>query len=153
MYGHVISKFCRMGSLPHFLSHGAPLRALGARKLRCQNWPTKLFILEEQGHLSQERPSVLMRCICTPICNRPSDIYFLTRFSGKTSPLSVRSMFCLFQPHTNDKCSVCKSRAGEATNWPGKISSDTREAKFSLGEGKQSIRSGFTGSVTEGCIC
>ena len=28
MYGHVITKFSRMGSLPHFLTHGAPLRDL-----------------------------------------------------------------------------------------------------------------------------
>ena len=26
VYGHVIAKFSRMGSLPHFLTHGAPLR-------------------------------------------------------------------------------------------------------------------------------
>ena len=25
VYGHVITKFSRMGSLPHFLTHGAPL--------------------------------------------------------------------------------------------------------------------------------
>ena len=31
MYGHVITKFSRMGSLPHFLTHGAPLRAARAR--------------------------------------------------------------------------------------------------------------------------
>ena len=31
MYGHVITKFSRMGSLPHFVTHGAPLRALRAR--------------------------------------------------------------------------------------------------------------------------
>ena len=31
MYGHVITKFSRMGSLPHFLTHGAPLRASRAR--------------------------------------------------------------------------------------------------------------------------
>ena len=34
VYGHVITKFSRMGSLPHFLTHGAPLRALRARELR-----------------------------------------------------------------------------------------------------------------------
>ena len=34
MYGHVITKFSRMDSLPHFLTHGAPLRALRARELR-----------------------------------------------------------------------------------------------------------------------
>ena len=34
MYGHVITKFSRMGSLLHFLTHGAPLRALRARELR-----------------------------------------------------------------------------------------------------------------------
>ena len=28
MYGHVITKISRMGRLPHFLTHGAPLRAL-----------------------------------------------------------------------------------------------------------------------------
>ena len=32
--GHVITKFSRMGSWPHFLTHGAPLRALRARELR-----------------------------------------------------------------------------------------------------------------------
>ena len=34
VYGHVITKFSRMGRLPHFLTHGAPLRALRARELR-----------------------------------------------------------------------------------------------------------------------
>ena len=32
--GQVITKFSRMGSLPHFLTDGAPLRALCARDLR-----------------------------------------------------------------------------------------------------------------------
>ena len=32
--GHVITKFSRMGSLPHILTDGAPLRALCARDLR-----------------------------------------------------------------------------------------------------------------------
>ena len=31
--GHVITKFSWMGSLPHFLTRGAPLRALRAREL------------------------------------------------------------------------------------------------------------------------
>ena len=33
-YGHVITKFCRIGRLLHFLTHGAPLSALRARELR-----------------------------------------------------------------------------------------------------------------------
>ena len=33
VYGHVITKFSQMGSLPHFLTHGAPLRALRAREV------------------------------------------------------------------------------------------------------------------------
>ena len=33
-YGHVITKSSRMGRLPHFLTHGTPLRALRARELR-----------------------------------------------------------------------------------------------------------------------
>ena len=51
VYGHVISKFSRMGGLPHFLTHGAPLimfnsvQALGffeamhtLNKQRQSNW-------------------------------------------------------------------------------------------------------------------
>ena len=41
VYGHMITKFSRMGSLPHFFTHGAPLRVLRARELRydCRlNW-------------------------------------------------------------------------------------------------------------------
>ena len=34
VYGHVITKFSRIGSLPHFFTHGAPLRALRARERR-----------------------------------------------------------------------------------------------------------------------
>ena len=30
----MITKLSRMGSLPHFFTHGAPLRALRARELR-----------------------------------------------------------------------------------------------------------------------
>jgi len=33
VYGHVIAKFSRMGSLPHFFTHGASLRAPRAREL------------------------------------------------------------------------------------------------------------------------
>ena len=33
VYGHGIAKFSRMGSLPHFLTHGAPLRTLRAQEL------------------------------------------------------------------------------------------------------------------------
>ena len=33
VYGHVITKFSRMGSLPHFFILGASLRALRAREL------------------------------------------------------------------------------------------------------------------------
>ena len=35
MYGHVITKFSRMDSLPHFLTHGAPLLHPGQG--RCQS--------------------------------------------------------------------------------------------------------------------
>ena len=31
VYGHVISTFSRVGSLPYFLTHGVPLRSLRAR--------------------------------------------------------------------------------------------------------------------------
>ena len=34
VYGHVITTFSRMGSLPHFRTKGAPLRALRAQELR-----------------------------------------------------------------------------------------------------------------------
>ena len=34
VYGHVITKFSRMGSLPPFFTHGAPLRAFREREFR-----------------------------------------------------------------------------------------------------------------------
>ena len=34
---YVITKFSRMDSLPNFVTHGAPLRALRARELRYNN--------------------------------------------------------------------------------------------------------------------
>ena len=43
VYGHVITKFFRMGSLPHFLTHSAPLRALRARELRIKPVKVKNF--------------------------------------------------------------------------------------------------------------
>ena len=46
-------------------------------------------------------------------------------------PLSIRSLFCLFQTNTNDTCWVCKSRIGKDTNWQGKI-------KISPGTGEAS---------------
>ena len=33
VYGHVIAKFSWMGSLPHFLTHGAPVYALLVQEL------------------------------------------------------------------------------------------------------------------------
>ena len=58
-------------------------------------------------------------------------------------------LFLFFQTYTNDICWVCKSRTGEAINWRVKlkISPGTKEAKFSLGEGKKSTR-----SLIEGCF-
>ena len=38
VYGHVITKFFRMGSLPHFLTHGAP-QACFARQSSASNQP------------------------------------------------------------------------------------------------------------------
>ena len=37
VYGYLITNFSRMGRLPHFLTHGAPLRAFLARELRKNN--------------------------------------------------------------------------------------------------------------------
>ena len=42
VYGHMIAKFSRTGSLPHFLTHGALLRALRARELREKDAETNL---------------------------------------------------------------------------------------------------------------
>ena len=48
----------------------------------------------------------------------------------------------LFQTYTNV---ICKSRTGEATNWPSKNKNYTR-----YWGGKNPLGRGFTGSVTEG---
>ena len=42
VYGHVITTFSRMGSLPHFLTHGAPLRA------RLLKWRPSLCSRQQQ---------------------------------------------------------------------------------------------------------
>ena len=49
VYGHVINQFSRMGSLPHFLTHGAPLCALRARELRYEHL-AELFIPRGMTH-------------------------------------------------------------------------------------------------------
>ena len=46
MYGHLIAKFSRMGSLPHFLIHGAPLHA---RELRYEKG-NQHFLYNKQTH-------------------------------------------------------------------------------------------------------
>ena len=43
VYGHVITKFSRMGSLPHFVTHGAPLRASRARAPLKSLWAPRLL--------------------------------------------------------------------------------------------------------------
>ena len=45
-YGHVITKFSRIGRLPHFLNHGALQRALRARELRYD----RLLIMRASSH-------------------------------------------------------------------------------------------------------
>ena len=58
-------------------------------------------------------------------------------------PLSVRSLFCLFQTYTNGICCVCKSRTAPGRPQTGRVKlkilpgAVTGEAKFSLGEGKK----------------
>ena len=64
----------------------------------------------------------------------PSGMYILIGFSVKTS--AGRQIFDQVTPFcqvvflrfsdTNDVCWVCKSRTGEATNWPGKVKKLTR---------------------------
>ena len=73
MYGHVITKFSRMGSLPHFLTHGAPLRGLRARELRYENLATSPKLLDT------ELTNITRRHFCSlPVfCIELSFIYFL----------------------------------------------------------------------------
>ena len=59
-YGHVITKIFRMGRLPNFLTHGAPLRARGAALIFLQHRQAKtegfskpfLLQLDEQARSS-----------------------------------------------------------------------------------------------------
>ena len=64
VYGHVITKFSPMGNLPHFLTYGAPLRALRARELRYKWMVEKVFLgptnhscLLSQGIIGQLKPA------------------------------------------------------------------------------------------------
>ena len=54
MYSHVITKFSPMGSLLHFLIHGALLRELCARKLRYKWMVEKVFSWADKSQLSFE---------------------------------------------------------------------------------------------------
>ena len=54
VYGHVIIKFSPMGSLTHFLTYGAPLRALRARELRYKWMVEKVFSWADKSQLSFE---------------------------------------------------------------------------------------------------
>ena len=44
VYGHVITKFSRIGSLPQFVTYGAPLRVLRARELRYDSVILRQFL-------------------------------------------------------------------------------------------------------------
>ena len=68
MYGHVITKFSRIGSLPHFFTHGAPLRASRARaplknlkKWRSVPCKQSLLSLRQAMLLEMETLFTLMR--------------------------------------------------------------------------------------------
>ena len=54
VYGHVITKFSSMGSLPHFLTYSAPLRAPRARELRYKWMVEKVFSWADKSQLSFE---------------------------------------------------------------------------------------------------
>ena len=49
VYGHVITKFSRMGSLPHFLTHGAPQARLARQSSTITDGLSlRLFSLEQR---------------------------------------------------------------------------------------------------------
>ena len=54
MYGHVITKFSRMGSLPDFLTHGAPRRASHASGSAIKS--NSLYNLRSTGKLLLDHP-------------------------------------------------------------------------------------------------
>ena len=54
VYGHVITKFSRMGSLPHFLTHDGPPRAHRGPCNKLLSYEEKL--LRERGSTLVERP-------------------------------------------------------------------------------------------------
>ena len=70
--GHVITKFSRMGSSSHFLTHGAPLRTLRARELRYKCLSERelflgkltLFWKNDQFALSVRHKRPFSRYIC-----------------------------------------------------------------------------------------
>ena len=119
----------------------------------------------DNGHISSKKNSVTgvpQGSVLTPPCKRSSSIYILIGFSEKASTgrqsfyhfaPSVWSLFCLFQTHTNDICSVAteKPQTGRVKSkiWPG----ITEKTEFSLGDGKKSTGSGLAGSITCRGVC
>ena len=57
-YGHVITKFSQMGRLPHFLTHGAPLRA---RELRYKSRKISLFTIIHYNNNQNDNTQGIIR--------------------------------------------------------------------------------------------
>ena len=122
-----------------------------------------LLVTSLSGSFSQPDTSRYFVSVRTPLCNRTSGIYILTRYSEITPP--DRHVFHQVTPFCQVAVLVFKNTqmiyAGCAKVAPRKpltgriklkISPGIGEAKFSLCVEEKSTGSGFTGSVTEGCV-
>ena len=58
VYGHVITKFSRMGSLPHFFTHGAQLRSSRARAPLISTLDVYLILGVQAGAFNRWFPGV-----------------------------------------------------------------------------------------------
>ena len=86
---YVITKFSRMDSLPNFVTHGAPLRALRARELRYKRYFPRITIkkidksffagiVRKMLIISGERDCIVLHCLYflqhkPPVYNCSSD--------------------------------------------------------------------------------
>ena len=120
MYGHVITKFSRMSSLPHFLPHGDTLRAVRARELRynLRNGPLENLFgaggggggrgaeykkYSRKGKLNDEKKIYLKKCPCYSIKKIHTGNLITKKNScdSKIAPLPYPLTFLMVRPLNN----------------------------------------------------
>ena len=81
-YGHVITKFSRMGRLPHFLTHGAPLARFARQSSGNNNNDNNIIITIMMMMMMMMMILIIMIIIIIITINDDVSLHSLTKFSS-----------------------------------------------------------------------